>query len=153
MNIDCVSREGQVPDLICDVLNGPLPYDSGTVDVIVLSQVYEHFHLSEGLPVLTECHRVLKEGGRLFITVPNIRALVNRWLARQISDYIFLVNVYGAWQNEPGDDHHWAWSAETLMDELRQAGKWHDINTVGKCDLPGSDLAFDWWILGMRATK
>ena len=46
VNVDCVSRPpDQVPDLICNVGMEPLPYDDGTIDMVVLHQVLEHMHL------------------------------------------------------------------------------------------------------------
>ncbi len=151
-NLDCVSRPDQVPDIICNPTRERLPFEDRSVDAVVLSQVYEHFHLGEGLPVLVECYRVLRDGGTLWVTVPNMRALVQRWLAREISDYIFMVNVYGAYQGKDGDDHHWGWTTDSLFEQLSSV-PWSRIGSVMSCDLPSCDLAFDWWILAMKATK
>jgi SAM-dependent methyltransferase len=46
-----------------------LPVISSTVDVVVNFQVIEHLWDQAGF--LTECHRVLRSGGRLLVTTPN----------------------------------------------------------------------------------
>src|SRR6516162_4276971 len=74
VNIDCVSRPPeQVPDLVCDVGTESLPIPNDHADYCVLHHVYEHFGLGEGHPVIRECHRVLKPGGILILTVPDMR--------------------------------------------------------------------------------
>lgn len=50
-----------------DIYN--LPYQDGTFDKIILSEVLEH--LPDDIKALKEVKRVLKVGGILFITVPN----------------------------------------------------------------------------------
>lgn len=46
-----------------------LPFVDNSIDLIICIETYEH--LENGLEVLNEMHRVLKNGGRLIITVPN----------------------------------------------------------------------------------
>jgi predicted SAM-dependent methyltransferase len=153
INADCVSRPpDQVPDVIMNALER-WPWEDGSVDMVCFSQVYEHFHLTEGRVALTEAHRVLRPGGRVILTVPDIRALAQRWLTRQINDYIFGVNVYGAWQGLDGDDHHWMWTFESLSKELMDAAPWSSVGRFGWDDVPGASIAKDWWILGVQAIK
>lgn len=45
-----------------------LPFDDNYTDTVVSFQVMEH--LSEPTFFLSECYRILKSGGRIFITVP-----------------------------------------------------------------------------------
>lgn len=49
-------------------LTQPLPFDDGYADTVVSFQVMEH--LPDTALFLSECCRILKPGGRLFITVP-----------------------------------------------------------------------------------
>lgn len=54
-----------------------LPYSNGQYDVVIFSEVIEH--LFYGVPhALNEINRVLKEGGSLILTTPNLARLVNR---------------------------------------------------------------------------
>ncbi|KHF45770.1 class I SAM-dependent methyltransferase [Saccharomonospora viridis] len=46
-----------------------LPVRTGSIDVVANLQVIEHLWDQEGF--LAECHRVLRPGGRLFVTTPN----------------------------------------------------------------------------------
>ncbi len=53
-----------------------LPIQSSSADVIIASAVLEH--VPDDKLFLTECHRVLKPGGRVILVVPNIAYLKNR---------------------------------------------------------------------------
>jgi len=52
-------------------LPGPLPFPGGTFDACVLLDVIEH--IADPLAALKELRRVLKPGGRLVLSTPNIR--------------------------------------------------------------------------------
>lgn len=54
-------------DFLTD-LNKPIPVSDGTFDVILMSNLLEH--MPEPLALLGECHRILKQGGVLLVTVP-----------------------------------------------------------------------------------
>jgi SAM-dependent methyltransferase len=57
-------------------LAGRLPFDDAAFDVIILTEVLEHLE-SHG-PVLRESGRVLRPGGRLVFTTPNVFRLHSR---------------------------------------------------------------------------
>lgn len=156
INVDCVSREGQVPDLICDVGKEPLPWKDDSIDYVVLHQVYEHFGLGEGHGLIKEAFRVLKPGGSLIITVPDIRALAQRWMTGQLTDYIFFVNVYGAYQGQDGDRHKWGYTYTGLITDMINAVypmQWAYTKRFDWRVIPGADIAKDWWVLGFEAFK
>ena len=153
-NVDCVSRPpDQVPDIICDVGKERLPFDDGTADYVVLHHVYEHYNLGAADDLVRECHRVLKEGGALIVCVPNIKALAERWLKGEIKDYIFMVNVYGAYQGEVGDIHKWGYTPASLAAALHDAAKWLVIKSFDWRQIPGAEIAVDWWITGAECIK
>ncbi len=152
-NIDCVSRPGQIPDLIWDVGKEPLPYPDSSIEIVVLHQVYEHFGLGEGHALIRECHRLLSTGGRLILTVPDMRALAQRWLENDLDDYLYFVNVYGAYQGEPGDRHAWGYHYLSLSADLQRTAPWRYIIPLNGDTIPGADIARDWWILGMECIK
>ena len=56
----------RVPDYICDLAS--IPVEDGRFDHVLLTQVLEH--IPEPGRVLTELHRVLRPGGRLWMTAP-----------------------------------------------------------------------------------
>lgn len=61
-----------------DLERDRLPFEDGSVDLIVANQIFEH--LKEVFWVLHECARVLRVGGSLVIGVPNLAAFHNRVL-------------------------------------------------------------------------
>jgi len=58
-------------------MNGPLPYPDGKFDAVVCIDGIEH--IERPFDFIRECHRVLREGGSLVISTPNLSALRSRW--------------------------------------------------------------------------
>jgi 2-polyprenyl-3-methyl-5-hydroxy-6-metoxy-1,4-benzoquinol methylase len=48
-----------------------IPFDDESFDVAVCYETIEHVHYEEALVALKELHRVLRPGGKLFISTPN----------------------------------------------------------------------------------
>ena len=65
----------RIKTIQCD-LNEGFPVESGAFDVVTAGEVIEHM-LDEGA-FLDECHRVLKKGGTLVVTTPNLAYSLNR---------------------------------------------------------------------------
>lgn len=57
-------------------LDEPLPFDDASFDTVVCSEILEHLFRPDLL--LREIFRVLKPGGRVILTVPNLHGLRNR---------------------------------------------------------------------------
>lgn len=55
-------------DLIIDIEKEGIPYGANKVDAIYARMFAEHVDAAE---LLAECHRVLKPGGELYLTVPH----------------------------------------------------------------------------------
>jgi len=60
-----VDRKGVYVQAACDA---PLPFDSNTFDAVYSAEVIEH--LLDPRAMVSECRRVLKPGGILFLTTP-----------------------------------------------------------------------------------
>lgn len=58
-------------DLFHCQFSDPLPFGDSTVDNVVLNEVIEHLPPRIFLNVLSECKRILKRGGVVFICSPN----------------------------------------------------------------------------------
>jgi SAM-dependent methyltransferase len=61
-----------------DLETAAFPWPDGSMDVVVSNQVFEH--LKNVWRPMSEIHRVLKPGGRLVLSVPNLGSLHNRVL-------------------------------------------------------------------------
>jgi len=68
INIDI--RPEVKPDVACDVEMG-LPYENSTIDEVRAHDFLEHIRLGQTVRVIEEIYRVLKNGGRLSISVPS----------------------------------------------------------------------------------
>lgn len=71
-----IETAGLVVDSDIDLLR-PLPYPSESFDLVVLSEVVEH--LPRFRTAIAEAGRVLKLGGYLILSTPNIARLHSRW--------------------------------------------------------------------------
>jgi SAM-dependent methyltransferase len=152
VNVDIVSRPpDQVPDVICDIKDLPGKYGHGNADYVVAHHTVEHWGLGE-FP-FRACYQLLKPGGSFLIFIPDIRALAERWLAGGISDYIYGVNLMGAFQGLETDRHRWHYTANSLGEALYASANWTAYITFDWRHIPGGDFAKDFWILAMEAVK
>jgi len=152
----------QVPDLLSD---GVRAIQGMTADIVVLHHILEHFGCGEADYLIKECWKVLKPGGSLLVFVPNAWALAQRYILRQIDNYTFNVNTYGAYQGEEEDRHRWSYDYASLQKLLKET-LWGDgsgaevygpseqvVKFFDWREIPGASLARDWWVLAMEAVK
>jgi len=71
-------RENGIGVTTADLERELLPFEDGTVDVVVANQVLEH--VKEIFWIFHEISRVLRTGGRVIIGVPNLASFHNRIL-------------------------------------------------------------------------
>ncbi len=67
----------KIPVVGADAAQAPFPLKDDSFDAVMLNETIEHF-LGSPLPCLNEIRRVLRPGGSLFLTTPNVVALSNR---------------------------------------------------------------------------
>jgi SAM-dependent methyltransferase len=60
----------------CDLSSDVIPFDENMFDVVMCGEVIEHIFDTENM--LKEIHRVLKPGGTLIISTPNLSSFLNR---------------------------------------------------------------------------
>lgn len=70
-------KSDKIPTVQINVETDRFPYKSNYFDIAIFTEILEHLYRSP-TPVLAEIRRVLKPGGKLIITTPNITRLVNR---------------------------------------------------------------------------
>jgi ubiquinone/menaquinone biosynthesis C-methylase UbiE len=56
-----------------------LPFPDATFDHVTLVETFEHIYEADRPRALSECHRVLRPGGRLVLSTPNHASLVERF--------------------------------------------------------------------------
>ena len=63
-------RREKRPDVVCSALS--LPFADGSFDTCTILEVMEHMDRERQAVALTEAHRVLRRGGQLVISTPNL---------------------------------------------------------------------------------
>jgi SAM-dependent methyltransferase len=78
------------PDVSCYLdVQRPIPVPDNTFDYIHNEHMLEHFHFIDGLIILKEFYRVLKPGGKIRITLPNLDMLIDVFQNKESNrDYI-----------------------------------------------------------------
>ena len=131
---DCVNIDLHDPkaDIKADVLNLSM-FGDGVADVVIASQILEHFSRHEGERALKEWFRVLRSGGECVVSVPDVEAVCELFNdfpvnVRQASMYMFF-----GWQTEdnPLMVHKWGYTPLGLAQVMEGAGFdviWMDKN-------------------------
>lgn len=65
---------------LCLDLRRPLPFPDGSIDAIYSEHVLEHFSQPELSMLLSECFRVMKTGGKFFVSVPDFGKAVSLYV-------------------------------------------------------------------------
>jgi len=150
INIDAQAK--WKPDVVADCASLPF-YADGSCDMIVMHHVLEHFGCGEGQGMLREARRLLRPGGSLIITVPDLRALAQAWLMHKLDTQIYVTNLYGAFMGDDHDRHRWGFTYESLGRELEHCGPWQAVRPFNWRPITGADIARDFWILGIEAER
>lgn len=82
-NVDAEGGEG----VIAWDLRRPLPAADASFDYVFSEHFIEHVTRDEALRLLRECMRVLKPGGVLRTTTPDLRKLVAEYLAGRLDEW------------------------------------------------------------------
>jgi predicted SAM-dependent methyltransferase len=83
INIDLDSSQA---DIKAD-LRLPLPYADSSVDLIFNEHFIEHISREDGRKFLAECYRVLKPGGVLRVSTPDLRWLVAQYIGGKLDEW------------------------------------------------------------------
>lgn len=172
INID--SQVKWNPHLCCDANELGDHFSEGSVDTIVMHHVLEHFGCGEADGILHLCYKLLRPGGSLIVCVPNMEELCEAYLRDcgrivggaygtgakatllappELSNQLFMTNVYGAYMGDEADRHKWGYDQQSLMNTLQKAGYWDELKMFDNREMEGARIAQDWWILSVEAVK
>lgn len=151
LNMDINAR--WEPDILGDWKDLAHYVGKNKFDIVMAEQTVEHVGCGEANQFFKSAHEILNPGGSLIITVPDLRTLAQRWLTGQIDDFIYSVNLYGAFMGHDADRHRWNTSYEGWVNFLNGSASWSNIKRFDWREIPGCKVARDWWILGVEAIK
>jgi len=117
-------------DYIGDI-NDLSQFESDSIDEIYASHVVEHVPQAQVLSMLNGIHRVLKKGGRFYISVPDLDILCHTFInpiASPDMKFHVMRMMFGG-QIDDYDYHFFGWNQLFLFDFLRQA-KFSDAKRV-----------------------
>ncbi len=117
INIDLFSDDPRV--VYGDVRKLELPDNSA--DLILASDILEHFSHRETQSILNEWARVLKPGGELIIRCPSLRLQVNAYVNGIWNADVASYMIFGG-QTNPGDYHCVAFDEQSIKDKLHKSG-------------------------------
>lgn len=95
-----------------------LPVPDGEYDIVVCGEVLEHMEI-DPMFMLSEINRVLREGGRLILTTPNV--VSSRGITKMLSGYepYFFMQYH---QTGEYHRHNYEYSVHSAHNVLRAAG-------------------------------
>jgi predicted SAM-dependent methyltransferase len=141
----------------------PLPYEDASLEEIYGGHFFEHLVRRDAQVFLQECYRCLEPGGTIALMVPDMRAIMRRWLDGP-HDCIQTSEV--EWHNTGDLDdlchwviystiqpsrHQWAYDRETLARALTRSG----FTIVGEFDRNRDRRVARpaWYQVGVEAKK
>jgi predicted SAM-dependent methyltransferase len=123
VNIDI---DSPLADIAAD-LRSPLAFEDASVDLVFNEHFLEHLSREQGLAFLRECRRILRPGGRLRISTPDLRWLIAQYIGGQLDEWKDV-----GWQPDTSCsmlnegmrlwDHRFVYDLDELHRALGQAG-------------------------------
>lgn len=108
------------PELLCDVRSIPLP--DGCADELMAIHLFEHVPVWDVDAMLKEWRRLLRNGGRLTLEMPDIVKAARNLLAG-LPDQQTMWAIYGdPGPRDPLNGHRWGWTFKTLKPVLELNG-------------------------------
>jgi SAM-dependent methyltransferase len=106
-----------------DAERDPFPYPDGHFDGVIAGEIIEHF-IHDPMHMLLESRRVLREGGYLLVTTPNVGSIasVAKTLDGNDNPQIFFLYKRPAPGEEPEIGHMREYTAHELGEAVKAAG-------------------------------
>lgn len=125
VNIDIDERVN--PDIVADAKDLEM-FETESVDEIECCHLLEHLTYPEAVTALKEWYRVLKEGGKLSLELPNFEKCIEILHKKEGEEAqkLAMIGIYGYIPDiqKYGVSlvHKYGWTPETLTNELRKVG-------------------------------
>lgn len=118
-------------------ISKPLNFDNDSIDFIFIEHGIEHIQQMSGVDFLKECYRILKLGGTMRITFPDICKIYNNPLCHNRMAYIekthSRININNALKSTMYSwGHKSFWSLETMICALVSANFYAYVVQSGK---------------------
>lgn len=130
INVDCLN----IPqtNMVVNFCEDPLPFESDSVDAVVMNHSIEHIPLLKLNHVMTELYRVMKQGAEIRIRTPNLTHIVKEYLAGKMS------------LEQPKDIANW----HRTMGQYNPA-VWANLRLFSGQDYPSNThyTCYDWYML------
>ena len=117
LELPALGESHALTSLLCDVERAPLPHPGESFDGVLCCELLEHL-TADPVAMLREIHRVLKPGGWLVLTTPNVANVVN------LLHLVHGRNVYHAYEADFGPTwrHNREYTSAEVADLLRGCG-------------------------------
>lgn len=112
-----------------------LQFEDNSVDMILASDILEHFSHREVDTLLAEWARVLRPGGEIIIRCPNLKLQIDAYVRGDWDADIASYMIFGG-QTNPGDYHCIGFDHESITRHLNKAG--FEISNIEDHDIPQS---------------
>jgi SAM-dependent methyltransferase len=104
-----------------DAERDPFPYPDNHFDLVIAGEILEHM-IYDPMHLLVESQRVLREGGRILVTTPNIASLASIAKTLEGKDNPQIYPYYKRPDNEPEIGHMREYTAWELGEAVKAAG-------------------------------
>jgi predicted SAM-dependent methyltransferase len=104
-NVDFISSgEGVIAH---NLLIG-VPFEDNKFEVVYHSHILEHFLKPDGEKLISECYRILKNGGVLRVAIPDLEQIARN----------YILYLEAALKNEPGAKEKYEWTMLEMYDQV-----------------------------------
>ena len=156
VNIDIVPLEGT--DILMDIPDDLACLHSGSVAEILMESGFEHFYRHQQGKLLSEVHRLLREGGKFIIkNLPDFDAIVDAYIHKKkgnVSKMFDLNEVYRLTHGEPEPHnaphqlHKDIFTKESIAILLERHGL--KVERVENTVFPGETIAVSLMVMAVK---
>jgi len=131
---------GDYPHLDYNCSVEDLPFKDNSVDVLYASHVLSYFNRNSAKLILQEWKRVLKRGGKLYIAVPDFKAISELYTNLDYPLHYFLGPLYGLMDLGGSEIYHRTVYDESSLGELLKSSGFNRVERynpqklIGKID-------------------